>query len=284
MKLEILRGWKFEDIRRTYGDQETILYALGIGLGREYTDPDELRFVTERDLWALPTMNAVVAKLELRKCLLAAEIDTVEAFHGEQRSLFDRALPGSGTVVGRGRFLGVWDKGPGRGALIETEQEVFDALTGERYCRLRSLTFCRRDGGFGGDSTSPPRLEPVPTSEPDSIFDFPTAPQAALIYRLSGDRNPLHSDPEVARQAGLPRPILHGYCSYGIAGWAIMRSYLDCHPGRLASLDCRFTAPVFPGETLRTEMWRQDDRIAFQVRVLERDVIAISHGAALIRG
>ncbi len=283
MKPEILRHWQFEDTERRYGAQETILYALGIGLGREYTDPDELRFVTERDLWALPTMNAVVAKLELRKCLLAAEVDVVEAYHGEQRCIFDRSLPGSGAVVGKGSLVGVWDKGKNKGALIETEQEVFDVTSGDRYCRLRTLTFCRRDGGFGGDAGSPPRLLPVPAGEPDTLFDFPTLPQAALIYRLSGDRNPLHWDPEVARQAGLPRPILHGYCSYGIAGWAIMRSYLDCHPGRLATLDCRFTAPVFPGETLRTEMWRDGPRIAFQVRVLERDVIAISHGSALLR-
>jgi acyl dehydratase len=284
MKVDVLRSWRFKDIHRTYGDPETILYALGIGLGARYTDPDELRFVTERDLCALPTMNAVVAKLEVRQCLQAAEVDTVEAFHGEQRSVFDRVLPGRGSVVGKGRVLNIWDKGPGRGTLIDFEQEVFDAESGERYCLLRSLVFCRRDGGYGGDPGGPAKLPPVPDGPPDTIFDFPTLPQASLIYRQSGDRNPLHSDPEVARQAGFPRPILHGYLSYGVAGWAIMRSYLDCHPGRLAALDCRFAAPAFPGETLRTEMWRSGNEVHYQVRALERDVIAISNGRALLRG
>jgi acyl dehydratase len=283
VRLDVLKSWKFPERVVTYTDRETILYALGIGLGAHTTDPDELRFVTENKLSALPTLGTVISKLELRECLLGADVDTVEAYHGEQRGLFDRPMPAAGTVIGRGKVLGVWDKGPQRGSLIEAQQELYDAATGERICRLRILTFAKRDGGCGGDATPTPTLAPVPGSPPEAVFDMPTLPQAALIYRLSGDRNPLHSDPEVARQAGFQRPILHGYCTYGIAGWSIMKTYLDCHPNRLASLDCRFSGPVFPGETLRTEMWRQDDRISFRVRVLERDTIAISRGLATVR-
>jgi acyl dehydratase len=284
MNLELLRSWKFEDQARTYREVDTMLYALGIGLGSRPTDPDELRFVTENSLCTLPTMGAVIGRLPIRECLTACGIDTSETFHAEQRSEFDRPLPAAGSVVGRGRVRGVWDKGAERGALIEFEHEIFDARTGDRYCHLRALTFARRDGGFdGGDPGPSPALDPVPDQNPEATMDFATLAQAALIYRLSGDLNPLHSDPEVAKHAGFPRPILHGYCTYGIAAWAIMSTYLDPHPNRLAALDCRFSAAVYPGETLRTEMWRSGNTIQFKTRVVERDVIALDRGRALIR-
>jgi acyl dehydratase len=127
-------------------------------------------------------------------------------------------------------------------------------------------------------------MPPLPDGAPDMVVDYPTLPQAALIYRLSGDLNPLHSDPAVARQAGFARPILHGYCTYAIAGWVIIRTFLDCNPDRLAALDGRFSAPVFPGETLRVEMWKAAEGVRFRVRVLERDVIAMTNGVARTRG
>jgi len=284
MDLNTLRGWQFEDVQRTYSERDTMLYALGLGLGSNTTDPDELRFVTEKNLRTLPMMTAVVAKAELRKALVAGHIDVVEAYHGEQRSVFDRPLPPAGVVIGRGRFTGIWDKGPGRGTVIENEQEVFNAESGERIACLRSLTFCRRDGGHGGDATETPRTLPLPATPPDTVVDYPTVPQAALIYRLSGDLNPLHSDPAVARQAGFPRPILHGYCTYGIAGWVIIKTYCDSNPDRLAALDARFSAPVFPGETLRVEMWRAAEGVRYRVRALERDLVAVTNGLARIRG
>jgi len=284
MNVETLRTWQFDDVKRSYGEQDAMLYALGLGLGAHVTDPDELRFVTEKNLRTLPTMAAVVAKMEIRKCLVAADVDVVEAFHGEQRSVFDHPLPACGNVLGRGRLVGIWDKGAGRGSLVEFEQEVFDADSGKRVACLRNLTFLRRDGGYGGDETEPPHMDPLPDTEPETVVDYPTLPQTALIYRLSGDHNPLHSDPAVARQAGFPRPIMHGYCTYGMAGWVIIRAYLDGNPDRLASLDCRFSAPVLPGETLRVEMWRVEDGIRYRVRALERDVIAITNGRAGVRG
>lgn len=284
MKLDRLRDWVFEDVDRHYDERDTMLYALGLGLGANFTDPDELRFVTEKNLRTLPMMAAVVAKMEIRKCLVGAEVDVVEAYHGEQRSVFERPLPPSGHAVGRGRITGIWDKGRERGTLVEFEQQVFNQETGERIATLRNMTFLRRDGGQGGDAGDPPRFDALPDAPPDAVVDYPTLPQAALIYRLSGDRNPLHSDPAVARQAGLNAPILHGYCTYGMAGWAIIRTWLDSDSDRLASLDCRFSAPVYPGETLRIEMWRAADAIRYRVRVVERDVVAITNGRATLRG
>lgn len=283
MDLEKLRNWKWEGAPQSYEAKDTILYALSLGLGANPLDPDELRFLMEDNLLALPTLGAVINRLPLRQCLLETGISSLDVFHGEQRSQFDRPLPPAGIVGARGRVIGVWDKGPGRGALIEMFQELYEPATSMRYCSLRSLVFARGEGGFGGDSDGSPKLEPVPDSPPEACLDIPTLPQTALIYRLTGDRNPIHSDPLTARRAGLPRPILHGYCTYGMTGWAIMKSYLDCNAAGLSSLDCRFSGIVFPGETLRVEMWRVGHRIAFQVRVLERDTLAISNGSANIK-
>ncbi|MES0100772.1 MaoC/PaaZ C-terminal domain-containing protein [Mesorhizobium sp. M0019] len=284
MRTDIVRSWEFTAIEHGYESRDAILYALAIGLGGDPLDPDELRFVTESRLQhPLPTFGTVLARPALDELFEAGEIDRVKVVQGEQRAVFDRPFPASGQVVGRAKVSGVWDKGPGRGALIRWDHELFDARSGERYCLSRSITFARGDGGCGGDNGLPPPPHSLPMMKPEVFYDHATLPQSALIYRQLGDRNPLHSDPQVASQAGFNRPILHGLCTYGIAGWAVIRTFLDGQAEDLAELDCRFSKPVFPGEMLRTEMWQDGNVVSFRVLVLGRDIVAIDNGRALIR-
>lgn len=276
-----VQSWVFPDVEATYTDRDTMLYALGIGLGGDPTDPRELPFVSESRLRALPTMVAVVARN--RPWLAEVGVAVTDAVHGEQRTLWERPLAPSGTLVGKSRVVGIVDKGAGRGALILVEQQLFDKATGERLSVAVQSNFIRGAGGFGGPTEHGPAAHRSPDRPPDVVDDFRTLPQAALIYRLTGDRNPLHSDPEVARRAGFPRPILHGFCTYGIAGWQVLRVYGGAEPARLAALDARFSAFVLPGETLRTEMWRDGDVVSFRSSVLERSVVSLSHGFARLR-
>jgi acyl dehydratase len=143
--------------------------------------------------------------------------------------------------------------------------------------------FCRGDGGFGGPPREAPAPHPIPARAPDVVCDLGTRPEMALIYRLSGDYNPLHAEPAFAKAAGFPRPILHGLGTFGVSGHALLKTMCGYDPARLASFGCRFSAPVFPGETIRTEMWRDGDVVSFRARVIERDVIAINNGRAEVR-
>jgi acyl dehydratase len=276
-----VRTWVFPEIERAYTERDTMLYALGLGLGGRPTDEGELRFVTEPRLRTLPTMAAVVGRNA--PWLAQVGVEVTEAVHGEQRMTFVHPLPAEGAVRVRSRVAGVVDKGPGRGALVLVAQEIADARTGELACTATQTSFIRGAGGFGGPAGPSPAPHPLPARPPDLVDDFPTLPQAALVYRLSGDRNPLHSEPEVARAAGFPRPILHGLCTYGIASWQILRALASGEPRRLAALDVRFSTPVLPGETLRTELWRDGAVVSFQTRVVERDLIALSNGRAVLR-
>jgi len=176
----------------------------------------------------------------------------------------------------------VIDKGLGKGALVYSERVVVDQATGERIATATHTTFCRGDGGFGGPPREAPPVHAIPERAPDHVCDLPTRPEAALIYRLSGDPNPLHVDPAVAKAAGFPRPILHGLATVGIAGHAILKRLCDYDSARLAAIAGRFSAPVLPGETIRTEMWRDGTVVSFRARVIERDVIALNNGRAKI--
>jgi acyl dehydratase len=208
-------------------------------------------------------------------------VDWKSVLHGEQGLTIHRPLPASGTLVGRTQIEEIVDKGAGKGALIYSRRELREQQTGELVCSLWSTSFCRADGGFGGPSGPTRAPHPMPSRAPDLTVDVPTLPQAALIYRLSGDYNPLHADPAVAASAGFKAPILHGLCTYGIAARAILQTVCDYDPARLRSMAVRFSAPVYPGETIRTEIWREAaGRASFRSRVAERDVAVLSNGLA----
>jgi len=287
-----LKAWPFTDVEQAYTEKDSILYALGLGYGHDPMDEQQLQFVYEKDLKALPTLPVVLGYPGFWMKDPASGIDWVRLVHGEQSLTLHQPLPPAGTVIGRSKITALVDKGPGKGALVHQERTIRDKASGALYATLGHVTFCRADGGFselpgngpkGGDPAPAPKPA-TPDTPPDAVCELPTLPQAALIYRLCADPNPLHAEPAVARAAGFPRPILHGLASYGVAGHAILKTYCDYQPARLRSLGVRFSSPVFPGETIRTEMWRQGNALQFRARVVERDVVVLSHGTAELAG
>ena len=276
-------NWPFQSVEQTYTERDTILYALGCGLGADPLDENQLPFVFEEpELRALPSMAAVLSPPGFWARHPDSGIDWVRILHGEQAMEIHKPLPAAAKVVATAKVTGIVDKGAGRGALLFVERTVREVESGEALATLRSTTFARGDGGCGGTTETAPPPHALPDRDPDLACDLPTALNAALIYRLSGDPNPLHASPSVARAAGFERPILHGLCSWGIAGHAILKSYCDYDPTRLTSMALRFSAPVYPGETIRTEMWRDGDTVAFRARVAERDVVVLNNGRATI--
>lgn len=287
LNADALLAARLPPIERTYGPKDCILYALGVGLGYDPTNEDELAFVYEKTLKVLPTF-AVVPAFDYA-WMLRPEFGLTwsHIVHGEETIVLHASIPPQGTVVGRERVVDVVDKGEGKGALLFHERSLVDKTTGTLLATLKQTTFCRADGGFGGERRDTPASHPIPDRAPDLVCDLPTRPEMALIYRLSGDDNPLHAEPAFARAAGFPRPILHGLATMGVVGHALLKTVCGYDPARLASMAVRFSAPVFPGETIRTEIWQDGDAagavVSFRARVKERDVIAINNGRADIR-
>ncbi len=278
-----VKDWRFDEVRQRYDQKDTMLYALGIGLGQDPEDTRQLRYVYEEGLQAFPTMGVVLAYPGFWVRDPRTGIDWVKVVHGEQRLTVHAPLPASGMVVSRTRNTHVIDKGADKGAIVINERTLHGE-DGACLATLRQSTFCRGDGGFGQGDASPEPLPATPDGEPDLRCELRIAPNAALLYRLNADPNPLHVDPEVARQAGYPRPILHGLCSYGVAAHAIVKSCCDYDASRLTSLNTRFSAPVYPGETLQCDIWRQaDGQIQFLARSRERNVVVMSHGTATVQ-
>ena len=273
-----LLALRIPDVTQTYTERDAILYALGLGLGSDPLDENELAFVYEKNLKLMPTFATVLAWPGFWVRDLDSGIDWVKVVAGEQGLVLHRPLEPRGTVIGRTRVIDVIDKGAGRGAHVYSVRELFERATGEKLATIASTTICRGDGGFGGPQRASPPAHQIPARPPDLICERATRPEAALIYRLSGDPNPLHADPAVARAAGFARPILHGLATFGIACHAILRSLCGHDPSRLSAISGRYSAPVFPGETIRTEIWRDGSVASFRARVVERDVVALDNG------
>ena len=263
-----------------YDAKDCMLYALGVGLGHDPMNEDELAFVYEKDLKVLPTMATVLAHSGSLVRNPDSGINWVMVVNGEQGFALERPLSGEGVLIGRTKIVEVIDKGAGKGALLLTERKITDKATGAPIATVTQTIFCRGDGGFGGPPRQSPQPHPIPARAPDAVCDFGTRPEMALIYRLSGDYNPLHAEPAAAKAAGFDRPILHGLGTFGVSGHALLKTVCGYDPARLKSFSCRFSAPVFPGETIRTEMWRDGPIVSFRARVVGRDVIAINHGRA----
>lgn len=262
-----------------YGTRDTLLYALGIGLG---VNEKELPYVAGPQPLILPTMAVILGYPGFWMSDPSLGIDWRKVLHGEQEIEIHRPLPADGQVSGRSRIVALVDKGAERGSALAVERDVVDRKSGELLCRVRQVNLLRGNGGWGRSwgEMRPPHT--VPDRAPDLVRSFATSQRAALIYALSGDANPLHTDPHVARAAGYPRPILHGLCTFGVAGYALVAACCDGRPERLASMQARFTAPVFPGEELVTEMWIDRDAVSFRTRVPERDAVVIGNGLARI--
>jgi acyl dehydratase len=264
-----------------WGDRETMLYALGIGMGGDPMNLEELPFVYESGLKAVPTMATVVA-WGAGPGLGKLGINFLMVVHGEQKVEFHKTLPTEAEITAEARIIGAYDKGKDKGAVIYTETVLKDASTGEAIATLTGSTFARGDGGFGGPSEGAPEPHEVPLRAPDQTVEFTTRPDQALIYRLSGDRNPLHSDPGIAKAAGFPRPILHGLCTYGITCRAVLQAYADFDPSRIKSHQVRFSSPVFPGETIAVDLWKDGPVISFEARVKERGVTVVRNGKTVL--
>ncbi|MCW5653325.1 MaoC family dehydratase [Hydrogenophaga sp.] len=261
-----------------YGERDTLLYALGVGMGQDM--PTDLPFVFEQGLQVLPTQATVMAWEDTWQ--EATGMDLTKIVHGEQRVTLHRPLTVAGHVRAKLRIVDAFDKGPGRGAVLLARTDIHDAVDAAPVATLLSTIFARGDGGFGGPTGRGPAPHHVPERAPDGEVALRTRPEQALIYRLSGDRNPLHVDPAFARRAGFERPILHGLCSYGVAAVSVVRGACGMRADRITHFEARFTAPVFPGETLSTAYWVDGDTVSFRTRVVERGVVALDHGKAVL--
>ncbi len=269
-----------ENVEISYSDKDSILYSLGIGLGNDPMNLNELKYVYENSQSVLPSM---ATNFQYHSpLLLKTNINFIMVVHGEQRLSITNALPVSGDFIANAKVIGCYDKGPARGAIIEVETTVKNKKNNEEVCKLVSTTFARGDGGFGGPD-SPKKEIFIPDGEPDYVSEVSTKPDQALIFRLSGDYNPLHSDPNFAKAAGFEKPILHGMCTYGIACRSLVNEICENDASKLKRFDCRFSSPVYPGETIITEMWKKDKMIYFNSKVKERDKLVLKNGVSVIK-
>lgn len=278
-----LKNWEFPERVHTYTAKDTMLYALGAGFAIDPIDPRALDFVYEKALKATPTMAAILGYPGFWMQHPDSGVDWVKVVHGEQTVTIHRPIAPEGTVVGRSRVLSVTDKGEGRGAIVVFETRISDQASDQLLATVSQVVMCRGNGGYSASGQPSDTLQGFsprfPEREPDIVCDLPTRSDTALIYRLSADMNPLHADPEVARAAGFERPILHGLATFAVAGHAVLRSLCDYDPARLRVFNARFSAPVYPGETIRTALWRQPDGSAlFRSHVVERDVKVLDNG------
>jgi acyl dehydratase len=274
---EELMQAKSTGVEASWGDRETMLYALGIGFMRDPMDTRELQFAYENDLKAVPTMATVIG-WGASSTMARSGINYLMVVHGEQRLTLHKPLPAAATVLIDERVIGAFDKGKDKGAVIVTEKVLRDKKSNDKLCTLVGTTFARGDGGFGGPKDGAPQPHALPTRAPDLSHECDTRPDQAFIYALSGDRNPLHRDPSVAKMAGFPRPILHGLCTYGTACRAVISSVCKYDAQKITGFDVRFSSPVFPGETIVTEMWVDGSVVSFRSKVKERDVVVLNNG------
>jgi acyl dehydratase len=255
----------------TWNAGDVMLYHLALGAGHDPMSAAELRYATEKELQVLPTFALVAPTFHTFEppsvSFPGIDVDLAKVLHGGQELVVHRPLPTEGKATLRSRIADVYDKGSA--AVIIQESEAVDE-TGRALYTTRSSIFARGEGGFGGERGPSAKVE-TPETEPDVEARTPTLPQQALWYRLCGDRNPLHSDPEFAAAAGFPRPVLHGLCPYGIVWKALVDALLAGDAGRVARFSTRFAGVVFPGETLRTRAWRRDDDWVVSTTAVERD-------------
>lgn len=283
-----LKNWQFPEITQSYVEKDVILYALGVGVGAEPLHPGHLRFTFENGLMTLPTMPVVLCHPGQWVRESKFGLDWAKIVHGEVSIELHSPLPTSATILARTRNVAVVDKGEGKHALIRQERYLYDANSGSDtpIVTLKNTYIALGQGGFSKNDGLSDELPGKPVSLPDRPADLvsesPLLPQAALIYRLSGDYNPLHCDPVFAAKAGFPRPILQGLCTFGLAGFVVLRSCLDYDPSALKGLAAKFSSPVFPGETIRTEVWRDDRSILFRCRSKERDTVVLDAGKATL--
>ncbi len=278
-----LRGYAIPEARDDYDPRDAILYALGVGAGLS-ADIDETSFLFERHLQVLPTMALVLGTPGFWPMDPSCGLDWINVLHGEQRLKLFEPLDPSGTLIGETRVTDLADKGAGKAAMVRATKRVL-TLGGTLVAEATETWVVRGAGGFGGPRGLPGEsLPPTPDRAPDFEITLPTSLAQAATYRLSGDRNPLHIDPATARSAGLERPILHGLSTMGVIARALIHACCGGTALRLREIGLRFTAPVFPGETIRTHVWQEGTRLQFRADAIERGVRVVDNGLAEIAG
>jgi acyl dehydratase len=270
-----LVGKSFPPTDFEYKTRDAILYALGVGSG-----PDELRFVYENGLQVLPTFAVIPAFPAAAGQMPDLNVNPMMVVHGEQAIRLHRAIPDEGTIRTTAMVKAIYDKGSGAVVIVETNSTD---RKGEPLFDATFAFFARGEGGFGGDrGPSAPPFE-IPARDPDFRVDMATLPSQALLYRLSGDLNPLHADPDFAKMAGFDRPILHGLCTYGHAGRAILKFACGGDPARFESFSARFSGTVYPGDTIITEGWKTEKGKYLVRSTTQTSAVVLSNATATVR-
>lgn len=280
LDIDRLLSYRVPEYRESYDLRDTILYALGVGAGLS-ENVDELGFLYERDLKALPTMALVLGTPGFWAMDPKTGLDWQHILHGEESLVLHRPIEAEGELVGKTWVEDIADKGPGKPVMIRSRRTL-STLSGLLVAEMSELWVVRGAGGFGGERNLPGEpLPPLPDLPADCTIELPTSRNQALIYRLSGDRNPLHADPELARSVGFDGPILHGLSTMGVIGRALIHMCAEGNPRHLRSMKLRFTAPVVPGDVIATEIWDEGDGSArFRASVPARGVVVADCGIA----
>ena len=280
--VNVALGAEFGTVEFSWTATNVQLYNLALGAGADPMDPRELSYVIDRNPQVLPTFGCVAASFnEIEPPKVSwpgVEIDLAKILHASEQVTVPAPLPPSGSARAVSRIVEVWDKGKAVVVVLETSVTSTDGIP--LWSQRRSI-FARGEGGFGGER-GPSTSVAAPERAPDVELDIPVLPQQALLYRLCGDRNPLHSDPEFAAAAGFPRPILHGLCTYGMTCKAIVDAMLDADVAAVGSYGARFTGVAFPGETLKVGIWMDDGRLVASVVAPSRDNAVVLSGVELV--
>ncbi|HZR84315.1 MAG TPA: MaoC/PaaZ C-terminal domain-containing protein [Candidatus Binatia bacterium] len=266
-------GKKLESSTAQWGEKDVMLYALGVG-------ETSLPFAYEQDLKVLPTFAVIPAFGAMFTMGAAMQVNPMMVVHGEQRIELVGPIPTRGKVTNQPTVVAVYDKI--KGAVVVVDVESRDEK-GTLVFKNTFTTFARGEGGFGGDRGPSGAKNVPPDRKPDAVVEMPTEEWQALLYRLSGDMNPLHADPQMAALGGYSKPILHGLCTFGHVGRAVLHTYCGSDPTRMKDFEVRFSGEVYPGETIVTEMWKESPtRIVVQAKTKERGTVVLSNAAATI--
>jgi acyl dehydratase len=276
-----LRAHSVPDVRSRWDVRDTIRYALGVGAA--LSDIDETRFVYEDGLVALPAMALTLGTPGFWLMEPELGLDWPQILHGEQSLTLHRPLPAEGDVIGKTWIGPLSDKGAGKPALLHCIRHLYDPVTKDLIAEMEELWVLRSAGGFGGQNVPlGVGLDDMPDGQPDAVLTLPTARNQAALYRLTGDRNPLHVLSDVAAKGGFDRPILHGLATMGLIGRALVPMHCGGDATRLTAMKLRFTAPVYPGDEVMTEIWDTDDAFRFRATVPARSVVVVDCGSATV--
>ncbi len=263
-------GLEAEGKERSWTSKDAMIYALGLGCG-----VNELEFSTEKNQKVLPTMGVVLGSAGGKLMGQVGSFNPAMLLHGEQAVTLHKPIPVKGTITSKSRVAAIWDKG--KGAVITIEADMFEKESGDALFSTSSSVFIRGAGDFGGERGPSTAPFEAPDRAPDQQVKYQTTPDQALIYRLSGDWNPLHSDPDYAKLGGFDKPILHGLCTYGFTGRALLSALCDNQVERFKHIEGRFSGQVYPGDELCINMWVEGNEASFQTLTQNGNVV-IDHG------